>query len=138
MPVPNPSLLTPRAAVHPHRSPTPSRQHAAAPAHPVVALAVPGRLRLWHKPDTTFGTPKAVLYLDVQVSVCVCACAWESLQYAKDVKVGLARHALTPLWVPLSPFPFAEPRGLRQPARSRHDPVRKGQRQLTCRPDDRL
>ncbi|PNW78182.1 hypothetical protein CHLRE_09g386113v5 [Chlamydomonas reinhardtii] len=37
-----------------------------AAAAPVVALAVPGRLRLWHKPDTRFGQPKAVLYLDIQ------------------------------------------------------------------------
>jgi hypothetical protein len=53
---------------------TRSSQHAAAPPHPRVVLAVPGRLRLWHKPDTEFKSPKAVLYLDVQARVCMCAC----------------------------------------------------------------
>ncbi|EFJ46374.1 hypothetical protein VOLCADRAFT_105585 [Volvox carteri f. nagariensis] len=38
---------------------------SAGPSEPVVAAAVPGRLRLWHKPDTRFRQPKAVLYLDV-------------------------------------------------------------------------
>ncbi|GLI63485.1 hypothetical protein VaNZ11_006466 [Volvox africanus] len=38
----------------------------AAGAVPTVAVAVPGRLRIWHKPETRFRQPKAVLYLDVQ------------------------------------------------------------------------
>ncbi|GLC45843.1 hypothetical protein PLESTM_001791300 [Pleodorina starrii] len=39
---------------------------AAPPNPPTIALAVPGRIRLWHKPETRFKQPKAVLYLDVQ------------------------------------------------------------------------
>lgn len=41
---------------------------AAAGPHPEVVAGIPGRLRLWHKPDTRFRQPKAVLNLDVQVN----------------------------------------------------------------------
>ncbi|PNH06715.1 Zinc-metallopeptidase, peroxisomal [Tetrabaena socialis] len=58
LPTPNPFIPTDLSLA--------SDEAAAAPAQPVLVLAVPGRLRLWHKPDTRFGQPKAVLYLDVQ------------------------------------------------------------------------
>ncbi|KAG2427393.1 hypothetical protein HYH02_014613 [Chlamydomonas schloesseri] len=58
LPAPNPFIPTDLTLA--------ADEDAAAPAQPAVALAVPGRLRLWHKPDTRFGQPKAVLYLDIQ------------------------------------------------------------------------
>ncbi|KAG2487100.1 hypothetical protein HYH03_014213 [Edaphochlamys debaryana] len=58
LPAPNPFIPTDLTLA--------SDEAAAAPPLPAVALAVPGVLRLWHRPETRFGQPKAVLYLDVQ------------------------------------------------------------------------
>ncbi|KAG2422783.1 hypothetical protein HXX76_015803 [Chlamydomonas incerta] len=58
LPAPNPFIPTDLSLA--------ADEDAAAPAVPCLALAVPGRLRLWHKPETRFGQPKAVLYLDIQ------------------------------------------------------------------------
>ncbi|GFR51999.1 hypothetical protein Agub_g14534, partial [Astrephomene gubernaculifera] len=57
LPAPNPFIPTDLSLC--------SDEAAAAPEHPQVAVAVPGRLRLWHKPETRFGQPKAVLNLNI-------------------------------------------------------------------------
>ena len=109
-----------------------------AAAAPVVALAVPGRLRLWHKPDTRFGQPKAVLYLDIQVGrggevfcggggkgkqrvcicvrVCVCVCVCVCVRGLAVHGEGGApvRHACRSIAGPcagiaITPFGFRHP-----------------------------
>lgn len=57
LPAPNPFIPTDLSLA--------SAEAFSAPPHPVPLVQLPGRLRLWHKPDVRFGQPKAVLYLDV-------------------------------------------------------------------------